>query len=111
MKKNIAKDITAQLQDFWHHAGLDQPKGFMNLKPKKLVEGLGWLSKWNVEIPSNIPLKILACRDDHIVPEKMTQDIWSEYDIEWIEDGGHMLPITKAEWCTEHIKDFIDDIK
>lgn len=111
MKKNIAKDITTQLKDFWHHAGLDQPKGFKNLKPAKLIEGLGWLSTWKANIPSDIPIKVIACHNDHIVPEKMTQDIWGNYDIKWIEDGGHMLPITQPEWCTDHIKSFIDDIK
>ncbi len=110
MKKNIAKDVTKQLKDFWHQAGLKQPKDFLNLHPTKLIEGLEWLSKWNVDIPSNLPTKILACRNDHIVPEKMTQDIWGEYNIEWVDDGGHILPITKPEWCLKHIKDFINDI-
>jgi len=111
MRKNIAKDMTAQLQDFWHHAGLDHPGGFKNLKPLKLIEGLGWLSKWNADIPTNISIKILASHDDHIVPEKMTQDIWKNYDIEWVDEGGHMLPITQPEWCTKHIENFIDDFK
>lgn len=111
MQRNVVKDVSAQLKDFWHHAGLDHPLGFMNLKPAKLIEGLTWLSKWQADILANLPIKVLACHNDQIVPEKMTRDIWQDYDIEWIEDGGHMLPITQAEWCVRHIKEFIHDTK
>lgn len=110
MRRNIAKDTTKQLQEFWHHAGLDKPGGFKELKPLKLAEGLIWLQKWQSDIPKNIPLKILASNDDHIVPKKMTQNIWNEYDIKWCNDGGHMLPITQAAWCTENIKAFLDEL-
>ena len=110
MKKNVARDVTAQLKDFWSHAGLDQPKGFMNIKPVKLIEGLTWLSKWRADIPPNLPVKALAACNDHIVPKEMTEDIWGNYDIEWIETGGHMIPLTQSEWCLKEIKSFIDAI-
>ena len=111
MQKNIAKDVAAQVQDFWHHAGLDQPGGFKELKPLKLAEGLMWLKKWKSDIPEDIPLKILASYDDYIVPEKMTQDIWGDYGVIWRNDGGHMLPITQPEWCIENIKEFLNEFK
>ncbi len=107
MKRNMVKDSTKQLLDFWHHAGLDQPNGFKDSHPAKLIEGLGWLSKWEADIPA-IPIKVLAARDDHIVPKKMTHDIWQDYDIEWREDGGHMLPLTQSEWCIQQTKEFIN---
>jgi pimeloyl-[acyl-carrier protein] methyl ester esterase len=110
MKKNVARDVTAQLKDFWNHAGLDQPTGFMNLKPVRLIEGLTWLSKWQADIPQSLPVKVLASYDDHIVPKEMTKDIWKNYDIKWIEKGGHMLPLTQSEWCIEEIKSFINAI-
>ncbi len=47
----MVKDSLNQVKEFWHHAGLDQSGGFKNLKPAKLMEALGWLSKWNPEIP------------------------------------------------------------
>lgn len=107
MKRNMIKDSAKQIADFWNHAGLDQPSGFMHLNPLKLIEGIKWLSQWKADIP-DIPVKVLAARDDYIVIEKMTRDIWKEYDIEWREDGGHMLPMTQAKWCIGHIKEFID---
>ena len=110
MKKNMAKDMQGQLIDFWHHAGLDQPDGFKNLNSVKLIEGLSWLSKWNADIPPNIPLKILAAHDDNIVSSKMINNIWKNYDIEWIENGGHMLPLTQPKWCTKEIKKFINEL-
>jgi pimeloyl-[acyl-carrier protein] methyl ester esterase len=111
MKRNIIKDTSSQLKDFWHHAGLDQPNGFKNLKPVALLEGLGWLSQWKAEIPESLPLKILASHDDHIVPKKMTTDIWGKYPIDWINQGGHMLPITQPEWCSKHIQNFITQLE
>lgn len=111
MQKNIIKDTTAQLSEFWHHAGLDKEGGFKNLNPLKLVEGLTWLSRWKTEVPENVPVKILASHDDNIVPAKMTKDVWQNFDIEWIENGGHMLPLTQPKWCIENIKSFIDGVK
>lgn len=111
MQKNVAKDIATQLKDFWHRAGLDQPKGFINLNPLKLIDGLKWLSQWQVEIPKNLPTKILACRNDQIVPEKMSEKLWQNFSIEWIDKGGHILPLTQPKWCVENIKNFINDLK
>lgn len=111
MQANVVKDTTAQIKYFWHHAGLDQPEGFMNLNPLKLIEGLKWLSKWESFPPKNLPVKILACRNDQIVPEEMTSDLWKDFSIEWINEGGHILPVTQSRWCTDHIKKFIDDVK
>jgi pimeloyl-[acyl-carrier protein] methyl ester esterase len=73
------------------------------------MEGLSWLSQWEGEIPDNLPIKVLASRDDQIVLRKMTLDIWRKHSIKWVDDGGHMLPITQSDWCTEHIKEFLND--
>lgn len=109
MKRNVVKDVNAQLKDFWHYAGLDHPGGFKNLNPPKLIEGLGWLSKWKSDIP-NIPAIALASRNDHIVPMQMTLDIWDQYNLHWIDEGGHMLPLTQPDWCIHHVKEFINAI-
>jgi len=110
MRANMIKDSAKQLQDFWHHAGLDQPQGFKNIHPTKLIEGLAWLSQWKADIP-NIPVLALGARNDHIVPQKMTEDIWGAHDLKWIDDGGHMLPLTQTEWCVNHTKEFIKGIE
>ncbi len=109
MKRNMVQNSVDQVKEFWHHAGLDQSGGFKNLKPAKLIEGLSWLSKWDAETPNGLPVMVLASRNDHIVPRRMTEKIWGEYPIKWIDTGGHMLPITQSEWCTEHIKSFINE--
>ncbi len=111
MQKNVIKDTAAQLKDFWHYAGMKQPKDIMNLKPLKLLEGLKSLSKWQADIPDKLPIKVLASRNDHIVPPKMTVDIWESYGISWLDTGGHMLPITESQWCVAQIKEFLKDAK
>ena len=111
MKRNIAKDAFTQLKDFWHHAGLDKKDGFKELKAQKLIQGLTWLSKWENNIPHNLPIRVLASRNDQIVPEKMTFDIWGNHQIDWVDDGGHMLPLTQSQWCIEKAKEFINDLE
>lgn len=111
MQRNMLLDMNAQLQEFWHHAGLDHPEGFKNINAFKMIEGLIWLSQWKAAIPENLPVKVLASRDDQIVPESMSEAVWKNHNIEWSEDGGHILPLTKPEWCIEKMKDFIDALK
>lgn len=108
MQKNIIKNTAAQIKDFWHYAGMKQPKDVMNLKPLKLLEGLKDLSKWRADIPDNFPITALASRNDHIVPPKMTEDIWENHNINWIDNGGHMLPITQPEFCNKYIQYMIE---
>lgn len=111
MQKNIVKDTAKQLSDFWSHAGLNQPGGFKNINPLQLLEGLKWLSTWNPDIPDGLPIKVLASHNDHIVPPKMTENVWQNHNIDWIKEGGHMLPLTQAEWCVQNIKEFIHGIE
>lgn len=110
MKKNMIEDANKQLMDFWKHAGYSTVGTIKRLNPAKLIEGLAWLSQWESEIPDDLPVKVLASRDDQIVPRKMTLDIWIKHSIKWIDNGGHMLPMTQSEWCSEHIKEFLDGI-
>lgn len=111
MQKNVIKNTTTQIKDFWHHAGMTQPKDIINIKPLKLLEGLKNLSQWEADIPKDLKIIALANHNDHIVPKKMTEDIWKNHNIHWINDGGHMLPITQSQWCIEHIKEFLKDVK
>jgi len=107
MEKNVVKNTATQIKDFWNHAGMKQPKNIINLKPLKLLDGLKSLSQWNAAIPDTLSITVLASHDDHIVPKKMTQDIWKNHDINWVENGGHMLPLTQSQWCIDHIEKHI----
>jgi len=109
MKRNIVKDSTRQIREFWLHAGLDQPGGLARLNPDQIFKGLVWLSQWDVTVPDNLPLKILASRDDTIVPEAMSAACWGHHPVHWRTDGGHMLPLTQAQWCINHIKEFLNE--
>lgn len=110
MNGNVIKNAHTQIAEFWHHAGLDNPDGFKNINALKLIEGLNWLSKWDCPIPSKIPVMAMASKDDRVVSAKMTKKIWGQNDLRWSDNGGHMLPITKAEWCVDNIQSFLDEI-
>lgn len=111
MQRDVVKKTAQQMIDFWDYAGMKQPQNIINLKPSKLLEGLKYLSKWNASIPKNLPIKVLASHDDHVVPIDMTNDIWKNHDISWIETGGHMLPLTQSQWCSTKIKEFLNNVK
>ncbi len=111
MKSNIAKDMLKEISIFWDHAGLKKPQNLINLNTTKLILGLNWLSKWGANVPKNIPVKVLASKNDLIVTKRMTKSNWGEFDIQWIDEGGHMLPLTQPEFCIEHIKEFLHEFE
>ena len=51
------------------------------------------------------PMLALAARDDEVVPQAMSEGIWSD-NIRWSDTGGHVLPLKLPEWCANHVLDF-----
>ena len=77
----------------------------------RLRQGLGWLKEWDErEALKNLscPIRALASQDDLIVTPETSHDIWTPYDLRMVGRGGHVLPMTQAEWCVEQIGDFIN---
>jgi len=108
MRLKTIKDASAQIKEFWDIAGGDHPSGLKDLSASQLLKGLQWLGQWNCPLPNDLAIYPLASRDDMIVPEKMTMDLWGKYAIKWSENGGHTLPVTRPKLCIDHIKESID---
>lgn len=75
--------------------------------PAPLQQGLEWLQQWDGRATLkawNGPLSALAAKDDRIVPPKLTTDCFAENRVQWVEDGGHLLPLTQPKACAETIK-------
>lgn len=108
MQKNVLQNPEQQLYDFWQYAGMEQPNEVCDLNTDKLHDGLKNLAQWQVEKPENTPYIALASHDDKIVPENMTKDIWPEKNINWINTGGHMLPLSQPDFCIKNIQNMID---
>lgn len=77
-----------------------------------LKEGLEYLSTWDCQEERKVlscPILALASEDDQVVPKAMTEAIWNANSLQWSPDGGHVLPLTKSQWCAASIRKFIDD--
>lgn len=115
MMEGLRKDPETQMKYFWQLCGLGEegPGGIID--PGPLRAGLDWLATWDASAEKEAleaPVLALASKDDTIIRQPMTQAVWGEgkADLRWLETGGHMLPLTHADWCAEHIRDFIDTL-
>lgn len=109
MQRRLGKDPAGLMADFW--ALCDSPLTYEagRLNTEKLAKGLEWLQNWNVPLQKmHCATLCLAAMNDNIIPKNITAKEWN--DVHWSEEGGHILPLTKATWCAEIIEGFLDAI-
>ena len=85
--------------------------------PDSLLHGLTWLRDWDarpdVEPPSSAPMLALSGSADPILPEGMDDHCFRDFPnlrSARLEGGGHLLPVTAAEWCADHIRTFLAEV-
>lgn len=54
------------------------------------------------------PLLSLAGAEDPVVPASMAADALPGGDIDWLPDGGHLLPLQAPAWCAVRIMAFLE---
>ncbi len=110
MQRNLRSDPEKQMKGFYAACGYIPFYNVTTMNLMRLDEGLGWLLDWD-ERPMlrNLPCPVMAlgAQDDMIVPSTMTQAIWGRDDLRLSEKGGHILPMTQADWCAQQVKGFI----
>ncbi len=114
MRRELARDPAATLRKFWEACGTQPFAPPEILDVARLDEGLGWLLDWDetaAKARLSCPRLALAARDDAIVPPAMSSAIWGDEKIVWSEIGGHVLPLSKPEWCARHVLDFAHDLE
>ncbi|MBF0621760.1 MAG: hypothetical protein HQL54_07500 [Magnetococcales bacterium] len=116
MASQLGSDPAAVLKQFQENSGLLQLGGVpkhSNAEKKRLTKGLSWLEKWDHRQTLDNwsgPLLILASEDDRIVSPTLTQACFSSLDNtkpHWSRTGSHVLPLSRPDWCANHIEDFI----
>ncbi|QNT78702.1 alpha/beta hydrolase family protein [Entomobacter blattae] len=56
-------------------------------------------------LPMILPrVSVLAGRQDRLVNEEMTSKLFPKECIQWVSEGGHMLPITHPQICADFIR-------
>lgn len=74
----------------------------------EMGDGLRWLAEWDEREALallDVPLLALAAEDDQIVPPAMTRAVFP--DAIFCPDGGHLLPLTRPDWCAARIREFL----
>ena len=110
MQRQIQRRPERQMREFYKACGasFDEDTEF---DQEALFEGLTWLREWDLSDEKNnlsCPLRVIASRDDQIVPASASQEMWR--DIVWKETGGHVLPLTHSEFCAQHIMEVTNGI-
>jgi pimeloyl-[acyl-carrier protein] methyl ester esterase len=96
MKRRIVSDTRSVLEDFWTRAGASGPASEPDAAA--LAEGLDHLAAWDARenLASRAsPTRLIAGREDAIVPAAMTEMAFKGSEIAWLP-GGHALPHTHA---------------
>ncbi len=113
MKYGIKKNTNIQLASFARQCGLGIQPAHAVTQKETLLDGLNTLSKSDCSKQRKelaIPILPLASTDDAIVSASMTEKIWKDYNIQWNENGGHILPLKEPEWCALHISNFLKQL-
>jgi pimeloyl-[acyl-carrier protein] methyl ester esterase len=111
MERYLETDPEKQMKSFYAACGYIP---FFNIKTMnlgRLKQGLGWLKEWDErKMLKNYdcPVLALASQDDLIVPPDMSRDVWARYPLRMNDKGGHILPLTRPEWCAKNIEEFIN---
>ncbi|MBA4095691.1 MAG: alpha/beta hydrolase [Rhodospirillum sp.] len=96
MRRRVVTDTRGVLEDFWTRAGAAGPSGVPNAAA--LAEGLDHLAAWdergNLAARAS-PTRLIAGREDAIVPPVMTEMAFKGSEMTWLP-GGHALPHTHA---------------
>lgn len=111
MQQGLERNVFAQMKQFWRLCGIPPYARAEALDRVRLLEGLDWLMQWEANgalDELDCPVLALAARDDAVVNAAMTRAIWPDNRIDWAEDGGHALPLTRPAWCAQRIGQLLE---
>ncbi len=118
MASRIEADTAAVVGDFRQRCGAGVwPERPTMLDGNALLEDLNLLRDGDARsayADLNIPVLALAGDADPIATPALTEACFIpsvNRSLQWCEGGGHLLPVTHAEWCIEHIQNFINDLQ
>ena len=93
----------------WSRAGAADYTDAGRLDGARLASGLDWLATWDARTKvAATPVLALAAADDAIVPIAASRSQWPRNSLRERADGGHVLPLTRPEWCAAEIGAFLD---
>ena len=112
MKRGMAQKPDVQLNHFWRNCGIAPYSAPQNINPQALAKGLDWLMNWDARMEFaqlQCPCHTMAAKDDQVLPFALSCKIWGEDYVQWSEEGGHALPLTRPKWCADHVRGFLEE--
>ncbi|MCH4091470.1 alpha/beta fold hydrolase [Acetobacter sp.] len=105
MMKGLERDAAPVLRQFRENCGLSgqEAERIGNPETTRLMEGLNLLQTGDARLQGHHVQAALASRDDAIVSLAMTEASFPPERIEWLETGGHLLPLTHPDRCATFI--------
>lgn len=113
MQRNLDRNINSQMRGFYDACGVKSHslRAERHWNYDALKMGLDWLETWdqNTERQAlTCPVKSLCAKDDTIISSETSADIWTSESLITSDTGGHVLPLTRPDWCAKHIKDVVN---
>lgn len=106
LRQNLKRDAEQALRDFYATIGYPAEPHLPNVE--RLAQGLDMLQRLDIApiLSENAaPGLVLASRNDPLVPQEASEALGRP--IRWSADGGHLLPLTQAEWCADAIRQHV----
>lgn len=109
MEQNLKRDPERAVKEFYQLCGSSKDAPDL-LNAARLLDGLDWLKRWDGRtrtkelLAKNIPIVAVASRTDIIIPAAHSEDCFASLPLaerRWHEEGGHLLPVTHIDFCTE----------
>ena len=106
MRHRLPQDATGVLKAFCQQSDWPNCPDQSVPNPAPLLDGLTWLDTWDGRAALaawDKPLHTLAAQDDQIVPAALTRGCFPDEHIHWLENGGHLLPLTRPDHCARFL--------
>ncbi|MBF0183697.1 MAG: alpha/beta hydrolase [Magnetococcales bacterium] len=110
MRQRLPEDPAAVLQAFAQQGGMAITPPDKVADPTALLQGLAWLAEWDgrqtlQQWPGLVAN--LAARDDQVVPPLLSERCFTPAQQHWLQEGGHLLPLTRPEACARFVQQFL----
>ncbi len=107
MRLGLARDAQAILDTFYCSLGCAVTA--KSCSTQHLAEGLALLETRQIATPLAAPSLILAARNDPLVPVAASEHLAAVAGrpVTWSGEGGHLLPLTRPQWCADAIGAFL----
>lgn len=114
MRQRLPMDTTGVLKAFCQQSGWSASALPTVANPTPLLEGLDWLEAWDGRAALAAwkgTLYSLAAQDDQIVPPALTTACFAQKNIRWLQEGGHLLPLTRPLECAEYVRQSLQEVR